>query len=275
MTMPLDLASTERVLREATNIRQITESSAYARKRLIACRSEPLFLADWERTVFIHYEVDPEALQRQVPFELDLCAGRAYVSLVAFTMRRLHPRCGGLLGAWLFKPVGTNEYLNVRTYVRHRGESGIYFLAEWLNNRLSVPLGPLAFGLPHRFGRLDYHHHHESGEVCGEIRESRSQSCIAYRASLPTVVEFKPCLAGSLDEFLLERYTAFTQWKSHRRFFRIWHPPWPQTPIDLSELEDGLLATTGEWRCQARFVGGNYSPGVRNVWMGRPHRARL
>src|SRR5262245_45936984 len=57
--------------------------SAAARRRLLSRRAEPLFFADWDRALFIHYEVDAAALQRAVPFALDLREGRAYVSLVA------------------------------------------------------------------------------------------------------------------------------------------------------------------------------------------------
>src|SRR5437016_4346568 len=119
-----------------------------ARCRILMNRGEPLFYADWLRAVFIHYEADPEALQREVPFELDLDDGMAYVSLVAFTMRDMRPRIGGRLAAWLLKPISTHEFLNARTYVRHGDETGIYFLAEWLSNPLSVLLGPVTFGLP-------------------------------------------------------------------------------------------------------------------------------
>jgi hypothetical protein len=97
--------------------------SSIAQARLLSVRGEPLFLADWLRVVFIHFEVDPDALQRDVPFALDLQQGRAYVSLVAFTMRDMHPRLGGKLGALLFKPIATHNFLNVRTYVKHQGES--------------------------------------------------------------------------------------------------------------------------------------------------------
>lgn len=134
-----------------------------ARERILSRKGEPLFLADWERAVFIHYEVDAEILQREVPFQLDLREGKAYVSLVAFTMRRMRPRFGGRFAEWLFKPIATHEFLNVRTYVRHNGEPGIYFLAEWLSNPLSVHLGPRTFGLPYRFGRIEYFHEHEKG----------------------------------------------------------------------------------------------------------------
>ena len=63
----------------------------------------PLFLGDWVRALFIHYEVEPEILQREVPFELDLWNGRAFASLVAFTMQRLRLGFGGWLGELFFK----------------------------------------------------------------------------------------------------------------------------------------------------------------------------
>ncbi|MFZ4767759.1 MAG: DUF2071 domain-containing protein [Roseimicrobium sp.] len=112
------------------------------------------FVADWERTLMLHYEVSPTVLQPLVPFALDVRDGKAYVSLVAFTMRGLRLRDCGWLGRLPFLPIATHEFLNVRTYVRHRGDGGIYFLAEWLPNPLSVALGRPVFGLPYRWGRL-------------------------------------------------------------------------------------------------------------------------
>ncbi|PYJ88478.1 MAG: hypothetical protein DME70_03935, partial [Verrucomicrobia bacterium] len=125
--------------------------SEAGKRRLLSKFGEPLFLARWDRAVFINYSADPEILQRQIPFELDLRDGQAFVSIVAFTLVRMRPRLGGAWTEWLFKPIATHEFLNIRTYVRHRGEPGIYFLAEWLSNPLSVLLGPRSFGLPYRF----------------------------------------------------------------------------------------------------------------------------
>src|SRR5579864_1412005 len=81
----------------------------------------PLFLADWDDAVFVHYALEPAALRPHVPFELDLHEGVAYVSLVAFTQRRLRPRVGGRLAAVLSAPLASHEFLNVRTYVRQAG----------------------------------------------------------------------------------------------------------------------------------------------------------
>src|SRR5258708_15799570 len=87
--------------------------------RLLSVRGEPLFLAHWERALFFHYEIDAEILQRELPFELDLRNGKAFISLVVFTMRNMRPRIGGKIAAWLFKPIATHAFLNLRTYVKH------------------------------------------------------------------------------------------------------------------------------------------------------------
>ena len=234
--------------------------------------SPPLFLADWMQVLFIHYEAEVEVLQREVPFELDLWNGRAFVSLVAFTMERLRPGFGGWLGEMAFKPISTTRFLNVRAYVRHGNEPGIYFIAEFLSNRLCVPLGPLSFGLPYRAGNLDYRQGRESGLFEGLVRSDGDPRRLAFQATSPSPAEFRSCRPGELDAFLLERYTAFTRRGNRRRLFRVWHQPWAQTRSDILVQDDGLLATTGKWARGARLVGANFSPGVRDVWMGRPRR---
>ncbi|CAN5156135.1 DUF2071 domain-containing protein [soil metagenome] len=243
------------------------ESDA-ARRRILSRRGEPLFLARWDRVAFLHYEADPDELQRCVPFPLDLHDGRAFVSLVAFTMRGMRPRLGGSLGKWLLAPIATHAFLNVRTYVRHNGEPGIYFLAEWLSSRLATKLGPLTVGLPYRYGRTEYQHHHETRAVNGSVCATGGELHYSLDLASPT---FATCEPHSLDAFLLERYTAFTRRGARRRFFRVWHEPWAQTPAIAKLHRDDLIATTGSWFRSARCLSANYSPGV-DVWMGRPHR---
>jgi uncharacterized protein YqjF (DUF2071 family) len=245
--------------------------SAAAQQRMLRTPGEPLFYAGWDQALMIHYEADPDALQRCVPFELDLRDGRAFVSLVAFTLRRMRPRRGGRLGEWLLKPIATHEFLNVRTYVRANDEPGIFFLVEWLSNRLSVPLGPPVFGLPYRYGRIDYRHDRPMQGISGRV--NARAGTFSYHGAPPTG-EFAPCEPGSLTEFLMERYTAFTQ-PGHRppKLFRVWHEPWPQSPLEVEVTASDLLVVTGDWWKTAQYIGANYSPGV-DVWMGRPHRIR-
>ncbi|HEY8834455.1 MAG TPA: DUF2071 domain-containing protein [Chthoniobacterales bacterium] len=242
--------------------------SEAARRRMLALPGEPMFYARWDRAVFIHYAADPATLQPDVPFTLDLRDGRAFVSIVAFTLSRMRPRIGGRIGEWLFKPIATHEFLNVRTYVCHGGEPGIYFLAEWLSNPLSVRLGPRTFGLPYRFGRLAYDYTADGGALRGTVdaREGR----LAYEGKIRDS-NFEASDADSLTEFMLERYTAFTRRGKRARFFRVWHFPWEQAPAEIEVTADTLLAGAGLWWKTAECIGANYSPGAE-VWMGRPHR---
>jgi len=264
--MHCETLSTERPVELATGF------SEAARQRLLSVRGEPLFVADWLRPIFVHYEVAAESLQRDVPFQLDLHEGKAYVTLVAFTMHGMRPCRGGPLTTWLTKPIANNDFLNVRTYVRHRGETGIYFLSEWMNNRFSVRLGPWMFGLPYRFGELNYEHQHGHGKLAGRVGKIKCDQSFTYEA-FPSEAAFVPCPAGSLDEFLLERYTAFTAHKTKRRFFRIWHQPWSQRAIPICVSDTRLIEKVWPWFAGSVLVGANYLVGARNVWMGRPHRA--
>lgn len=259
--------------------------SGEARARIEAAEGGPFLLNDWTDAVFIHLEADAAALQRQVPFELDLHEGRAYVSLVAFTLRRLRPCLGGRVAEWAGWPLSGHGFLNLRTYVRHDGEAGIYFLAEWLPNPLSVAIGPRAYGLPYRRGRLEYRHDADAGRFTGRVRDAASGAELVYAATGeaahsghhgrpnadgPPGDAGAPAEPGSLEEFLLERYTAFTWRRSIRRRFRVWHEPWALTPIEATIEEAGLLAASGPWHAGSRIVAAHASPGVKDVWIGRP-----
>ena len=262
------VGSTSRSAVEPVSARNFVtpDTSEIARRRLLSIRGEPLFYADWDNVIFIHYQTDPQELQRCIPYRLDLYQGSAFVSLVAFTMRGMRPRFGGSLSALFFKPISTHHFLNVRTYVTHEAEPGIYFMHEWLSSRLATWLGPRSFGLPYRFARMAYHHEHEH-ERRGKIEAGAGSFhfCATFEANDPAI-----CALGSLDEFLLERYTAFTQFGTYRRFFRIWHEPWQQVPAKIQIATDNLIHSAGGWWRGARCIGANYSPGV-NVWMGWPH----
>jgi uncharacterized protein len=255
-----------------TTAEESWKPSKAARGRILNVWGNPLFVCDWLRAVFIHYEVDAEVLQREVPFPLDLREGRAYVSLVAFAMRNMRPRLGGRIATALLRPIATHGFLNVRTYVKHGGEAGIYFLAEWLPNRLSLLLGPPIFGLPYRCGSLGYRHEHEEGRLHGLVSVPDGSCGLEYSAEIDRDECFAPCDAGSREEFLMERYTAFTASGSRHRKFRIWHPPWPQAAIEVEIKNDSLLRRSWAWFKEARLMGANYSPGIQDVWMGRPQR---
>jgi uncharacterized protein YqjF (DUF2071 family) len=223
-------------------------------------------VGDWLDVVFIHYRVDPKVLQPHVPYPLDTRDGWAYVSMVAFTMNRMRPNRGGAVTEFLFRPIATHQFLNIRTYVKVKGESGILFLAEILNNKWSIPLGPVAYALPYRLGNIAYRR--GGGTVTGTIEAEGGR--VRYRglAHGPEFVAGE----GSLTEFLVERYAAFNAEGGVGKMFRVDHELWKLQEADVEVLEESLLKEWYPWFAEAAFCGAEMSDGVREVKMGLPGR---
>jgi uncharacterized protein YqjF (DUF2071 family) len=202
-------------------------------RRLAAGECVPLLLADWVDALFIHYAVEPGRLGPHVPFELDQKDGRALVSFVAFTQRRFRPIRGGRTGEMLLRPIAAIPFLNLRTYVTHKGQPGIYFISEWISSPIAVALGPAVYGLPYRLGSHDYRCDRQAGvvDVRVDAPEGRFQARGTFRPDALTRPQ-----QGTATHFLLERYIAFTQHRSVCRQFQIAHAPWPHVSARPNSL---------------------------------------
>lgn len=261
-------------MHETIRIRAGTDAggdlSRRAREALRAGGGGPALLEDWARVLFVHFEADATVLQAQVPFRLDLRAGRAYVSLTAFHSGGLRPAWPEPFARLAAGPAHFPFILNVRTYVRHAGGAGIYFLAEWIPNALAAFVGRRLFGLPFRTGRcrLD----HDEVGARGRVEDAHGAGALVYEARWNPAPGFAVAEPDSLAEWLLERYTAFTRLDAGGRFFRVWHPAWAQTEADVVIHDHSLLRSTGPWFETARLIGGHYSPGFLDVHMGRARR---
>lgn len=232
-----------------------------------AGREAPLFTADWRSAVFAHFAIEPQRLQPSIPFELDTRQAQAYVSFVAFTQSNLRPAMEGSFASWLITPIANHEFLNLRTYVRVGGVRGIYFIAEWIPNRLAVLLGPRTYGLPYRLGRLRYQIDPTRRRLRGRVRAG-GDGAFAYETEYPAA--FAPAQARSLDEFLLERYAAFTRRGGVSRRFLVDHASWPQQRVRLRRFDCSIMNLAGSWASHARFIRAHYSPGVTHVTIGAP-----
>ena len=144
-------------------------TAQHAADRFREDRAGPAFFADWLDVLFIHFTVDPAALQPDVPFELDLHGGQAFVSLVLFDARRVRPCFGGPVMRAACRRIAEHSFLNVRTYVRVTDEPGICFLTEWVDSRIDALLGPVTYGLPYRRAAI--------------MREHSAHGCVTDRHS--------------------------------------------------------------------------------------------
>jgi uncharacterized protein YqjF (DUF2071 family) len=227
-----------------------------------------IFKADWLRPVFIHFRVDAGTLQRSVPFELHAWDGDAIASLVAFTQSRLRPTIGGRLGAWLSAPLATHEFLNLRTYVRHGDDRGIFFLAEWIPNRIAALIGPATYGLLYRLGRLRYRWHDDPQQMHALVRGR--DGAFAFDGHWNARERFQPATPGTLEHFLVERYTAFTARGRMKCRFRVDHAPWPIAPMNVVITDLSLAQCLIPQLSESSLMCAQFSPGVTDVSISAP-----
>lgn len=234
---------------------EVTEIMALAAH--LPCDFATVFLHDWRDVTMIHFEIAPERLQPLVPFDLHTFRGQAYVTLVFFRLERMRMPACPWLSRQALRPISDHRFLNIRTYVNHHDEPGIFFLTEYLENRLAVMLGPMTYGLPYRLGHF---HHDTVSTPKGSLTYHAHPSNDTYQASKP----------ASIDEFLFERYSAFTRLRGKRRVFRIRHEPWVQRRFNIELTDTSLLINTEPWFAHAKLSCAHQSPGLVGVELSRP-----
>ena len=236
-----------------------------------AAKSEPLVRVEWRRVLFFQFEVDPAVVRMNLPaeFDLELHDGKAVISVVALTMRRFRRHAAGPFWARAFGALGEQRFLNLRTYVRHRGESGAFFFWSWLSRPWNLPLAGRPLGLTCEFATTCYRHEHERGHLQGTVTATERR--FTYRARIEPDEVSASCPSGSLAEFALERYAGFFWYRGAGRVFRVGHPAWLQAPVTAT-IEDSLIVRKFPWFERARFMGAQYAPGFDDVWIGRPQQ---
>jgi uncharacterized protein YqjF (DUF2071 family) len=196
----------------------------------------------WLDLLFAHWPVEPEALVARLPagLELDLRDGHAWLGIVPFTMADVAPRGIPPLGRFSLFPE-----INVRTYVRHDGLPGIYFLSLDAASRPTVEGARRVFHLPYFRARMSSRT--VDGEVAYRSRRINQRGSDAtfearYRPTGP--VEIAP--VGTLEAWLTDRKRLF----SVDRHGRVWrteidHPAWPLQPAEADITVDTMAAAAG------------------------------
>jgi uncharacterized protein YqjF (DUF2071 family) len=190
----------------------------------------------WNDLLFMHWPVKESALRTLVPaaLDIDLFDGSAWIGVIPFYMTNVRPRLFPRALALRFAE------LNVRTYVRHRGRSGVWFFSLDAASRLAVWAARRFYYLPYEFAEM-------STASAGDRVEYRSR-----RASAPAVelvCRYRAvgspfhAGAGSLDSWLTDRDCLFAA-NREGAIFRgdIHHEPWPLQRAEV-EIEANTMVS--------------------------------
>lgn len=200
----------------------------------------------WRDGLFVHWPVDPHALRPHVPdaLTLETWGGDAWVSVLPFVLTN-----AGIRGTPPALRTAVAE-LNVRTYVRYRGDPGLFFFSIDVSS-------PLVAAIVGRTTRLPvYHAHMRVGANGGEVAFSstRGQTDVGARPGMPvdeTPARFSATYSPDGDVFFPEPDTLAYWLTERRRFYaaeargvltgEIAHDQWPLQPADATIHENTML----------------------------------
>ncbi|HEY8041926.1 MAG TPA: DUF2071 domain-containing protein [Polyangiaceae bacterium] len=215
----------------------------------------------WRSLLFLHWEVPVAPLQALVPegLTVDTFEGRAYVGLVAFTMKDVRPsrRLPAVPTARDF------HELNVRTYV-HRGgrDPGVWFFSLDAASALAVLAARAFFHLPYFHARM---HMRDEGDGRWAYRARRhwaSDEEAAFEARYEVGDDRGTAAEGTLEHFLVERYLLFAETPRGALVRgQVHHRPYPLRRARVTELRESMVKAAGLRRPEDR-VSELWSEGV-------------
>ncbi len=196
----------------------------------------------WRDLLFAHWTVDEAALRPLIPpsLEIDTFEGRAYIGVIPFAMEDVSPR-----GLPAVPYLTAFPEVNVRTYVRHGDQHGVWFFSLDAGRRLAVEGARLGFHLPYFHARMSIERDGETVvyRVSRHDRRGRpGELDVHYR---PTG-SVRPAPPGSLDRWLTDRLRLFAADGAGRvSSASIWHAPWPLRPAEAEFRVETLSAADG------------------------------
>jgi hypothetical protein len=178
----------------------------------------------WHDLLFVHWPVRPELLRPLIPAELEIDTfdGRAWLGIVPFRMTGVRLR---------FMPGMAFPELNVRTYVKTAGKSGVWFFSLDAASKLAVRAARF-LGLPYFDARMTV----QPGEGTVAYRSLRihhKAPPAEFDASYGPTGPVYYSAPESLDRWLTARYCLYATRGQRVVYGEIDHPPWPLQPAEL------------------------------------------
>ena len=217
------------------------------------------FYLEWNQVLFMHWAIEPELLQSLVPegIEIDTFEGNAWVSVVAFRMEGLYPR--NLFPVSLLSDF---DELNIRTYVKHNQQAGVFFISIEAEKWWSCWLARVLARLPYRPALQQRSRRDSSHSFASSSQETGFSLEVQYQPG-DKLTKLSP-----LDLFLTERYCLYHPIDDSWQQFNIHHAPWRLHSVDLSALKIDYSIGNLPFHRPPDLL--HYSQGVQVVtWPGR------
>ncbi|WP_165769032.1 YqjF family protein [Virgibacillus profundi] len=162
-----------------------------------------IMMQKWDHLLFMHWPVSPEIMEARLPpgLKLDTYDGDAWITIIPFKVSAMRLRKMPQLPY-----LGSFLELNVRTYVKHNGISGIYFFSLDAS-KLHVVIGARMATLPYFYARMEMKKEDSSFYFSSTRKGNES---VAFKGSYqPIGAPFYP-EKDSLNHWLMERYFLYT-----------------------------------------------------------------
>lgn len=182
------------------------------------------YYQEWNNALFLHWTIPYDILRKCVPdnFIIDTFDGHCYVSLVAFTMEKIRPRC---LPSFAF--ISDFNEINLRTYIDNGNKKGVYFLNIEAGKTLSTFIAKALSGLPYEKSNIK------------RTDKKYSSKNIQKGFYLDTEFEIKKLLNNKtdLDKWLTERYCLYLDKENEFYRYDIHHKEWKIKNVEIKRLK--------------------------------------
>ena len=222
----------------------------------------------WRHLLFANYPVEPAVVDAHLPEPLavDTFDGDAWLSVVPFTNVAVRPE-GVPAGLGFRLPE-----LNLRTYVTHGNDAGVYFFSLDAQGVASVVGARLFHHLPYYYARISLSWDDGRVRVSSRRRHPGARP-VHYEGTYWPTGEPISAPDDPFCEFLLERYRFYTEAQDGSiRYTDVAHEPWTLYPAAAEIGTSTLLSAHGFARPDADPVY-YYSPGL-DVVASRSKRLR-